>query len=88
MVTLGVKGALVVTESEETLIPSFAPKETVDTTAAGDCFTGALAVALGEGQSLRSAVLFANAAASLSVEKAGAQPSLPSRYEVDVRLID
>lgn len=88
VVTLGAIGALVVTETEEMLVPSFVPTETVDTTAAGDCFTGALAVALGEGQSLRSAVMFANAAASLSVEKAGAQPSLPSRYEVDIQLID
>lgn len=88
VVTLGAKGALVVTETEETLVQSFAPKETVDTTAAGDCFTGALAVALGEGRKLGYAVEFANAAASLSVEKAGAQPSLPNRYEVDVRLID
>ena len=88
VVTLGAKGALVVTEKQETLIQSFAPKETVDTTAAGDCFTGALAVALGEGKTLGYAVEFANAAASLSVEKAGAQPSLPNRYETDLRLID
>ena len=88
VVTLGARGALVVTEAEEKLVQAFAPEKTVDTTAAGDCFAGALAVALGEGQSLRSAAMFANAAASLSVEKAGAQPSLPNRYEVDVRLID
>ncbi|MDQ2800694.1 MAG: ribokinase [Armatimonadota bacterium] len=88
VITLGAKGALAVSDAQETLVQSFAPKKAVDTTAAGDCFTGALAVALGEGKTLGSAVLFANAAASLSVEKAGAQPSLPSRYEVDVRLID
>lgn len=88
VITLGAKGALAVSEAQETLIQSFAPKETVDTTAAGDCFTGALAVALGEGKTLGSAVMFANAAASLSVEKAGAQPSLPSRYEVDMRMGD
>ncbi len=88
VVTLGAKGALVVTEAEETLVQPFAPEKTVDTTAAGDCFTGALAVALGEGRSLRSAAMFANAAASLSVEKAGAQPSLPSRFEVERRLLD
>ncbi|MDQ2799050.1 MAG: ribokinase [Armatimonadota bacterium] len=88
VITLGAKGALAVSEAQETLIQSFTPQQTVDTTAAGDCFTGALAVALGEGKRLAYAVEFANAAASLSVEKAGAQPSLPSRYEVDFRLID
>jgi ribokinase len=88
VVTLGADGVLLASEAETTRLPAHAVSSVVDTTAAGDCFTGALAVALGEGMSLRSAVAFANAAASLSVEKAGAQPSLPNRYEVDLRLID
>ncbi len=88
VITLGAKGALAVSEARETLIQSFTPTETVDSTAAGDCFTGALAVRLAEGRSLERAVEFANAAASLSVETAGAQPSLPNRHAVDVRLID
>lgn len=58
----------------------------VDTTAAGDCFTGALAVALAEGRSLDAAALFASRAASISVTRPGAQPSLPSRAEVDAAL--
>ena len=88
VMTLGARGAQVVSEAESALVPSFAPDRTVDATAAGDCFTGALAVALAEGRSLRQATMFANAAASLCVEKAGAQPSLPTRAAVDRRLID
>jgi ribokinase len=86
VVTLGADGVLLAVSGETTRFPIRAVSSVVDTTAAGDCFTGALAVALGEGRSLQSAVAFANAAASLSVEKAGAQPSLPNRYEVDLRL--
>ena len=73
--------------SENTGLPAFPPNKVVDTTAAGDCFTGALAVALGEGQPLEDAVKFANAAASLSVETKGAQPSLPNRLAVNKRLM-
>jgi len=58
----------------------------VDTTAAGDAFNGALAVALTEGASLDQAVRFATIAASISVTRPGAQPSLPSRAEVDAVL--
>ena len=87
VVTLGAAGARVVSASANTWVQAFAPEEVVDTTAAGDCFTGALAVALGEGQSLEQAVKFANAAASLSVETEGAQPSLPNRLAVNRRLM-
>jgi ribokinase len=55
----------------------------VDTTAAGDVFNGALAVALAGGRQIDDAVLFANAAAAISVTRPGAQPSMPSRLEVD-----
>jgi ribokinase len=55
----------------------------VDTTAAGDTFNAALAVALAEDQPLESALRFANAAAALSVTRAGAQASIPSRAEVE-----
>jgi len=86
VVTLGAEGAYLLTDAGEARVPALAPAQAVDTTAAGDCFTGALAVALGEGQELAQAVRFANAAASLSVETAGAQPSLPNRFATDNRL--
>jgi ribokinase len=57
--------------------------EAVDATAAGDCFNGALAVALAEGRSLGDAAAWANVAASISVTRRGAQPSLPTRAEID-----
>jgi ribokinase len=55
----------------------------VDSTAAGDTFNGALAVALAEAHPLEQALRFANAAAALSVTRAGAQSSIPSREEVE-----
>jgi len=58
----------------------------VDTTAAGDAFVGGLAAALIEGLGLREAVRFANGCGAMAVTRAGAQPSLPSRAEVE-RLI-
>ena len=55
----------------------------VDTTAAGDVFNAALAVALAEAKSMREAMLFANKAAAISTTRCGAQSSAPSRAEVD-----
>jgi len=63
-------------------VPGFKVKP-VDSTAAGDVFNGALAVALGEGRPLLEAVRFANAAAALSVTRLGAQPSAPTRAEIE-----
>ncbi len=61
-----------------------APKvEVVDTVAAGDCFTAALSVGLAGGQELSDAIPYAVAAASLKVTRAGAQPGLPFRADVD-----
>jgi ribokinase len=59
--------------------------EAIDTTGAGDAFNGALAVALAEGRDLPGALAFANTAAALACTKRGAQPSLPTRAEVDGR---
>ena len=61
---------------------SFVEVEAIDTTAAGDTFNGALAVALSEGKTLSESVTFANKAASLSVTKIGAQASVPFRKEL------
>ncbi|MBC7188463.1 MAG: ribokinase [Calditrichaeota bacterium] len=82
IITLGAEGAFVSEGSEANLIPGF-PVKAVDTTAAGDAFNGALAVALVQGRELGEAVHYANAAAALAVQKLGAQPSLPTAGEVD-----
>lgn len=81
IITLGAKGAYLRTATGATLIPT-PPVTPVDTTAAGDCFNGALAVALSEDQSLPEAVAFACRAASVSVTRMGAQASMPTRQEV------
>jgi ribokinase len=65
--------------------PGFAV-EAVDTTAAGDTFNAALAVALAEGLALDDALRFANAAAAISVTRLGAQASAPDRAEVEALL--
>ena len=87
ILTLGVQGAFVGTLDHMVHIPAF-PVTVVDTTAAGDAFTGALAVALAEGCPLAGAVRFANAAAGLACIQRGAQNSLPVRTQVDAFLAD
>jgi ribokinase len=82
IMTLGARGAFVAAPGCKQLIPGFRVKP-VDTTAAGDIFNGALAVALAEGKPLTGAVRFANAAAALSVTRLGAQPSAPTRREIE-----
>lgn len=82
IITFGAKGAYVKSDDFTGMVPGIKVKA-VDTTAAGDVFNGALAVALAEGKSLRDAVLFANKAASISVTRMGAQASAPFRNEID-----
>ena len=82
IITLGARGAVVATDHGGQLVPGFKVKA-VDTTAAGDIFTGAFAVALAEGKPLELAVRFANAAAAISVTRLGAQPSAPTRRAID-----
>lgn len=82
IITLGARGAWVASPAFQGLVPAF-PVQPVDTTAAGDVFNGALAVALSEQRPLEQAVRFACAAAALSVMKLGAQPSAPQRSEIE-----
>jgi ribokinase len=84
IVTLGANGALVAAGSEAKWVPGFRVKA-VDTTAAGDVFNGALAVRLAEGGPLWDAVRFAHAAAAISVTRRGAQPSIPTRREINAK---
>lgn len=82
LLTLGARGALLVGPSGVHRIVPFAV-QAVDTTAAGDAFCGALAVALGEGRTLPEAARFASAAGALAVTELGAGPSLPRRPVVE-----
>lgn len=82
VITLGAKGALIVTPEGTRLVPG-QQVEVVDTTGAGDAFNGALAVALAEGKELVEAVAFANTAAALQVTRLGTAPAMPHRDEVE-----
>ncbi len=82
IVTRGSKGALLVTREKVIQIPS-KKVDVIDTTGAGDSFTGALAVALSEGKSLEEAACFANNVGAYSVTKRDVIPSLPNREQLD-----
>jgi ribokinase len=82
IITLGEKGAYLHNARTSGLLPGHKVKA-VDTTAAGDTFNGALAVALAEGRDQSESIRFANAAAALSVTRLGAQPSAPARAEIE-----
>lgn len=90
VITLGERGAILVThdtDKQSRCIYQAAPKvQPVDTTAAGDCFVGALTVALNEGQSAEEALRFAVYASALKVTRFGAQSGLPNREDVLVSL--
>ncbi len=81
VITLGSKGAYVLSEDFKGIIPAN-PVKAVDTTAAGDTFNGALCVALSEGMSLPEACRFAAKASAIAVTRMGAQPSIPFRREI------
>ncbi|MDR5695342.1 MAG: ribokinase [Armatimonadota bacterium] len=79
---LGARGSLLVTEEEVRRIPAF-QVHVVDTTGAGDAFSGGLAVALAEGMPLHEAVRFANAAGALATTRVGTLRVMPWRAEVE-----
>jgi len=85
IVTLGSEGSAVFTEGKVMNLPAIQAK-VVDTTGAGDCLNGALAYRLALGDRLKDALIFANTAAGLSVEKLGAQSGMPTLKEVEERL--
>lgn len=80
--TLGKKGAVALV-AEETIFVEGHRVKTIDTTAAGDCFVGAFAVALQEGKIIKEAIVFANDVAAISVQRLGASSSLPTRKEIE-----
>jgi len=82
---LGGAGAVLLEDDAPVLIPAH-KVAVVDTTAAGDAFNGAFAVALSEGNAPPEAVRFAIAAAGISVTRHGAQPAMASRAEIDAFL--
>jgi ribokinase len=87
LITLGPRGAFLATKDIRELVPGFSVR-VVDNTGAGDVFCGTLAVALSESKQMRDAVIFANAAAAISVTRLGAQPSIPRRREIERFLSD
>ncbi|MGH4051282.1 MAG: ribokinase [Clostridium sp.] len=85
IITLGSKGAALITKEKAELIPAF-KVNAIDTTAAGDSFIGAVASRLGSKdlsyENIKDAIIFANKVSSIVVQRDGAQPSIPSIQEV------
>jgi len=82
VVTMGEKGALILTEDGQETVPGL-PVDAVDTTGAGDAFNAGLAVALAEGRSLPAAARFANRCGAIACLKLGVIPALATRALVD-----
>jgi ribokinase len=82
ILTMGARGYLLATEGESEFVAAITV-DAVDATAAGDAFTGSLALGLARGESIGDAALFANHVAALSVTRTGAQSSMPSTEEVE-----
>lgn len=82
VVKMAEQGVYWASQDESGYVPAYGV-EVVDTVSAGDAFTGALAVALGEGRTIQEAVRYGAAAGALAVTKRGVQTAMPSRAEVD-----
>jgi ribokinase len=82
IITLGKRGAFALSETEKVFVPAF-KVNAIDTTSAGDVFCGSFAVAQIEGKSLTESLQFASAASAICVTRMGAQPSAPTRNEID-----
>lgn len=85
IITLGANGSVVNDGGQIFHVPSF-KIDAKDATAAGDSYCGALAAALVEGKDIRSATVFAAAAGAICASRVGAQPSIPTRKEIDAFL--
>ena len=81
-VTLGKRGVLALVDGRPLMVEGRSVKA-IDTTGAGDCFVGALASQLAGGKPLHDALGYANAAASICVQRMGAAPSMPTAAEVE-----
>lgn len=82
LVTLGKEGALYMDGTDEIVCPAINEVKAVDPTAAGDSYVASFCVALSQGQTVAEAMRFASAAATLTVSRKGAMPSLPTLDEV------
>ncbi|MDE0086098.1 MAG: ribokinase [Candidatus Poribacteria bacterium] len=85
VLTLGEQGVLLCTATQSTHIPALSV-DAVDTTGAGDAFSGGLATALANGNDLSEAVRFAIAAGAAAVTVLGATPSMPTREKIEAIL--
>ena len=86
IVTMGARGAAMYQRGSEIASATPPRVKAVDATGAGDCFVGAVCVALLEGMEPQAALTFACAAGAITATRPGAQPSLPTRDEVEARL--
>jgi ribokinase len=84
-VTLGKRGLMALVDGEPLIISGRAV-EAIDTTGAGDCFVGAVAAQLANGNPIRDALEYANIAASICVQRMGAAPSMPTAAEIEATL--
>jgi ribokinase len=83
VITLGARGAFVMSDNVAEHIPAFNAGPVVETTGAGDAFNGGFAVGIAEGMSLLEAAQFGCAVAGISVTRHGTAPSMPTRAEVE-----